>query len=102
MIWRTIYNALDLCQFMNPEPNLLLQALEAATGISRTSDELVTLGRRVLAVKQEINCRRGMTRSDDRLPDGLLQPLADGGTQGAVPDLDRLLAGAYEELGQEA
>ena len=102
MIWRTIYNALDLCQFMNPEPSLLLQALEATTGVSRTSDELVTLGRRILAVKREINERRGMTRSDDRLPDVLVQPLAEGGTQGAVPDLDRLLAGAYEELVQEA
>ncbi len=45
------------------------------------------------------NCRRGLTRSDDRLPSLLQQPLSEGGTEGTVPDLATLLKGAYAEHG---
>ena len=44
----------------------------------------------------------GVTRADDRLPDLLMQPLEDGGTEGTVPDLDTLLSGAYAEYGWDA
>jgi aldehyde:ferredoxin oxidoreductase len=46
-----------------------------------------------------LNLRRGLTRADDRLPDLLLKPLDDGGTEGTVPDVETLLAGAYAEYG---
>lgn len=99
MIWRTLYNALTLCQFANPEPALLRCALEQATGWSVTLDELMAIGRDLLMLKREINRRRGMTPADDCLPDAIRQPLSEGGTQGSTPDLEALLAGAYEELG---
>jgi len=102
MIWRTIYNALNLCQFSNPEPQLLLRALEEITGEARSIEDLMATGRRILKLKRSINERRGMTSAADRLPEVLLQPLGDGGAQGVVPDLDRLLAGAYDELDWEA
>jgi len=46
-----------------------------------------------------LNLRRGLTRADDRLPDLLLEPLDEGGTEGTVPDLDVLISGAYAEYG---
>jgi len=99
MIWRTLYNALTLCQFQIPRPALLLDAMRAVTGEARTLDEFLADGRRILELKREINRQRGLTSADDRLPDALLRSLAEGGTQGNVPDLAVLLAGAYEEFG---
>jgi len=46
-----------------------------------------------------LNLRCGLTRADDHLPDLLLKPLSDGGTEGTVPDIEMLLSGAYAEYG---
>jgi aldehyde:ferredoxin oxidoreductase len=53
---------------------------------------------RILTLKRLINLRRGLSRADEVLPDVLTRAL-DGPTEGHTPDLDRLLAGAYDELG---
>jgi aldehyde:ferredoxin oxidoreductase len=101
-MWRGLYNAFTLCQFANPGVELLLAALNSATGWDLEVDDLVTLGRRVATLKRSLNMRRGLTRADDRLPDLLLESLNGGGTEGTVPDVDALLAGAYAEYGWDA
>ena len=102
MIWRTLYNALNLCQFQNPGSNLVLEAVKSITGWDLTLDDLTVTGRRILAVKRWINQQRGSTGKDDRLPKLLNIPLDSGGTLGTVPDMDAMLAGAYDELRWDA
>ena len=97
--WRNLYNAMDLCVFQNPGVEKVLAALNGATGWGLETDDLMTLGKRIVTLKRLLNLRRGLTRADDRLPELLLQPLEDGGTEGTVPDLATLLAGAYAEYG---
>ena len=100
--WRNLYNALTLCQFQNPGVERLLAALNAATGWGLESDDLMTLGKRIVTLKRVLNHRRGLVRADDRLPDLLLQPLDDGGTEGMVPNVGVLLSGAYAEFGWDS
>jgi aldehyde:ferredoxin oxidoreductase len=88
-----------LCQFQNPGVERVLAALNGATGWGLEADDLMVVGKRLVTLKRLLNLRRGLTCADDRLPDLLLQPLEDGGTEGVVPDLDTLLAGAYAEYG---
>jgi aldehyde:ferredoxin oxidoreductase len=97
--WRNLYNAIILCQFQNPGVELVLAALNGATGWNLEAHELMTLGKRIVTLKRLLNLRRGLTRADDRLPDLLLKPLDGGSTEGVVPDLDALLVGAYAEYG---
>ncbi|HEY74478.1 MAG TPA: aldehyde ferredoxin oxidoreductase family protein, partial [Thermoflexia bacterium] len=97
--WRNLYNAIDLCQFQNPGVERVLAALNGATGWGLETDDLMTLGKRIVTLKRMLNLRLGLTRADDRLPDLLLKPLDDGGAAGTVPDVDALLAGAYAEYG---
>jgi aldehyde:ferredoxin oxidoreductase len=97
--WRNLYNALILCQFQNPGVERVLVALNTATGWDLEVEGLVTLGRRIATLKRLLNLRRGVSHADDRLPDLLLEPLEDGGTEGQVPDLTTLLSGAYAEYG---
>jgi aldehyde:ferredoxin oxidoreductase len=96
--WRNLYNALTLCEFQNPGVERLLGAINSVTGWGLSADDLLTLGKRIVALKRLLNVRRGLTRADDRLPDLLLRPL-DGGSEGVVPDMTALLAGAYAEYG---
>lgn len=102
MIWRTLYNALDWCQFQNPGTDLVVDAVNAVTGWALSLDELMSTGKRILAVKRWINQQRGSTAEEDCLPPALLVPLDDGGTLGTVPDMRAMLAGAYDELGWDA
>lgn len=99
MAWRNLYNALTLCEFQNPGVERVLGALNAATGWDLAAADLLARGKDILTLKRQINLRRGLTRADDRLPALLLQPLAGGGTEGFVPAMEPLLAGAYAELG---
>lgn len=99
--WRNLYNSLVLCVFQNPGVGPLLDALNAATGWELAPADLMTIGKRIVTLKRLLNMRRGLTRADDRLPDLLLQPL-DGGTEGHVPDVETILAGAYDEYGWDA
>ncbi len=99
MAWRSLYNALTLCQFQNPGVERVLAATNSVTGWGLVAEDLLALGRRILGLKRLLNARRGLTRGDDRLPGLLLRPLDEGGTEGTVPELEPLLAGAYAELG---
>ena len=97
--WRSIYNALTVCHFMNPGASNILDALNAATGWDYGLEELLDAGKRIFSLKRIINHRLGSTSADDRLPEFMLKPLKDGGTLGFVPDMDPLLKGAYREHG---
>ncbi len=98
LAWRNLYNALILCHFPNPGAGLIRNALHAVTGWELEVEDLISVGRRALTLKRMLNLRRGLTRADERLPDLLLRPV-DGGSEGHVPDLEPLLAGAYAECG---
>ena len=97
--WRSVYNALTVCHFMNPGAEIILNALNAATGWEYSLEELLDTGKRIFSLKRVINHNLGSTKSDDRLPDFMLKPFQDGGTLGFVPDLELLLKGAYQEHG---
>ena len=97
--WRNLYNALTLCQFQNPGVERLLTALNAVTGWGLEPDDLLTLGKRIVTLKRMLNLKLGDACVEDRLPALLQKALENGGTEGKVPGLDKLLTGAYEEFG---
>jgi len=97
--WRTLYNALTLCEFENPPVPLLTAVINAATGWRLAPEDLIPIGKRIVNLKRLLNMNLGLTRANDRLPDLLLKPLAEGGAAGRVPDMPTLLAGAYAEFG---
>ena len=57
------------------------------------------IGKRIFTLKRMLNNKLGSSRDDDRLPEFMLKPFAEGGTMGFSPDLDTLLTGAYQEHG---
>jgi aldehyde:ferredoxin oxidoreductase len=97
--WRDLYNAMILCHFQGAGVERVLAALNGVTGWGLELDDLMILGKRGVTLKRLLNLRLGLNRADDRLPDLLLEPLDEGGTEGMVPDVDVLLSGAYAEYG---
>jgi aldehyde:ferredoxin oxidoreductase len=97
--WRSIYNALIVCHFMNPGASQIQKALTAATGWEYSLDDLLLAGKRIFTIKRMLNIRLGSSAEDDRLPEFMLKSFPAGGTTGFVPDLKILLKGAYSEHG---
>jgi aldehyde:ferredoxin oxidoreductase len=97
--WRNLYNSMILCLFQNPGVDQVVGALNGATGWGIETPDLMTLGKRIVTIKRMLNMKLGLTRANDRLPELLMKPLDDGGTEGTVPDAQVLLSGAYAEYG---
>jgi len=93
--WRTIGNALVLCQFANVPPSTVLALTNLAIGADYDLEGLMEAGERGWQLKRLINLRLGLRPQDDRLPRHLLEPLTDGGAAGYVPPLDEMLQQYY-------
>lgn len=97
--WRTVYNAMVMCIFANVSPQMQTDLINAACGYDWTLTETARVGERGWTIKRAINNRLGLTAGNDRLPKALLEPLASGGSEGFVPDIQGMLYAYYETRG---
>lgn len=72
------------------------------TGHDYTLEEVVRLGRRVWYLKRGLSNLFGARAEHDRLPSRLMTPLAEGPTEGSVPDMELMLREFYELRGFDA
>ena len=100
--WRTLFNSLVMCSFVNLPPEKVVALINAACGLDWTLADALRSGERGWNLKRLINLRLGLTRADDRLPKPLLTPYADGAANGFVPDLEAMLQAYYEARGWDA
>jgi aldehyde:ferredoxin oxidoreductase len=97
--WRTVGNALVLCQFANVPPSTVVELVNAAIGAEYNLETLLQAGDRGWQLKRLVNLRLGLTPSDDRLPGHLLRSLPDGGAAGYVLPIDEMLRAYYDVRG---
>jgi aldehyde:ferredoxin oxidoreductase len=92
--WRTLFNSIIMCEFVNPTAPLLARLLSAATGLSSDLVSWQRTGERIFTLKRALNNRLGVCRGNDRLPQGLFIPKQDG-SAGRTPRMEQLLADYY-------
>jgi aldehyde:ferredoxin oxidoreductase len=97
--WRTLCNSLTMCFFAVTPVQTVLDLLRAATDYDWELEEMLRSGERAWNLKRAYNNRLGLTQANDKLPRLLLEPLADGGQEGYVPDMDTLLSEYYAARG---
>ncbi|TFF88597.1 MAG: aldehyde ferredoxin oxidoreductase [Promethearchaeota archaeon] len=93
--YRSLYGAAIMCNFSFPPAEELAALFKDVIGDKYTIDDLKILGERLVNMKRIFNLKMGLTNENDRLPKILLKPL-EGGTEGKVPDMDKLLKDYYE------
>ena len=94
--WRTVNNASVTCYFPNPPARDMCDMLAAATGYDITMKNVLTYGERIWNLKRALNLKLGYNaRRAEVLPELLLRPLEDGGTEGHVPDFDAMIREYY-------
>jgi aldehyde:ferredoxin oxidoreductase len=99
-----ILNSMVMCYFATSTlaPSDMAALINSATGSTLTPGDLLTIGDRIHAVHRSYNYRCGVRRKDDKLPKRLMTPLAEGGTGGKVPDVERHLEEYYRLRDWEA
>ncbi len=84
------------CIFPNPPVKNMVGMIAAATGYDITLDNVLTYGERMWDLKRALNLKLGYAaRAREKLPELLLKPLADGNTEGHVPELEPMLREYY-------
>ncbi len=91
-----LFDAGTTCCFTLIRPTNLAPMFNYVTGFDYNVDSLLVTGERVFNAKRVFNNLCGIGRKDDRLPEILLQPIVEGGTEGNVPDVEKQLKEYYE------
>jgi aldehyde:ferredoxin oxidoreductase len=97
-----VIDSLVYCKFVNlaVAEEFFARTLTAITGVHYTADDLMKVGERVWTLERLYNLREGFTKSDDTLPDRVLnEPVVDGPSQGFVAKLPPLLEEYYQFRG---
>ena len=96
--WRTLFNSAIMCVFVNPTAPLFVRLLSEATGWSSDIVWWQRTGERIFALKRAFNNRLGVRRGNDRLPERMLIPMANG-SRGRTPRMDIMLEEYYAHRG---
>jgi len=96
---RAIDNSAVNCIFMSPSLNDIIGYINAATGFNYDRKSLLLVGERINNLKRVINCKLGITRHDDKLPNHVMKVLKTGKTAGIKLDLEDNLKRYYKDRG---
>jgi len=69
--------------------------INAATGWNTNMEQLLKAGERIFQLQRALSCKLGITSKDDVLPELILRPIPDGGQEGHVPDMEKMLPEYY-------
>jgi len=96
-----VLESLVMCKFSlygNLRGNHILNLLNLTTDWGMDFKEMLQAGERGFNLKRLINVRLGLTSKEDTLPKRLLtEMLQEGGAQGKIPNLEKMLKEYYQE-----
>jgi aldehyde:ferredoxin oxidoreductase len=95
--YRSLVDSSGCCQFVNVPLAELPELFSAAWGEPASLEDLYMAGERIFNLKRAVNLKLGLRpRQSEVFPKLWTQPLNDGGTQGFVPDWERMLHEYYD------
>ena len=87
-IWRSLYNCLVTCRFVEFTPVETVNIVNATTGWDTSVWELMKVSERAINLARLFNIREGLTADDDRLPERFFQPQTSGPLSKTALDKD--------------
>jgi aldehyde:ferredoxin oxidoreductase len=93
--WRAATDALGICHFAMMSTQAILDMINASTGWNMDMDSLLKAGERNFQLMRAMTCKLGVTPDDDKLPEIALRPIPDGGQEGNVPPMAKMLPEYY-------
>jgi aldehyde:ferredoxin oxidoreductase len=93
-----LFNSATICNFAMLALGMedLLNILRMTTGFDYDLKEMMECGERIWMLKRGLGNLMGAGAADDRLPQRILTPTADGPAAGSAPDLKLMLSEYYQ------
>jgi aldehyde:ferredoxin oxidoreductase len=93
--WRALTDALGICHFAMISTQLIIDMINASTGWNMDLDSILKAGERNFQLMRAMTCKLGVTPEDDKLPEIALRPIPDGGQEGNVPNMAKMMPEYY-------
>jgi aldehyde:ferredoxin oxidoreductase len=93
--FRNMSDSLGICHFAIIPFSMLIDMINASTGWNTTMDELLKAGERTFQMQRSLSCKLGITAKDDILPELAIRPIPEGGQEGHVPNMEKMLPEYY-------
>jgi aldehyde:ferredoxin oxidoreductase len=93
--FRALTDSLGICHFCMLPFASMVDMVNAATGWNTDVDQLLKTGERVFQLQRALSCKLGISAKDDVMPELALRPIPNGGQEGHVPDLSKMLPEYY-------
>jgi aldehyde:ferredoxin oxidoreductase len=93
--WRALTDSLGTCHFAMIPVTLMVDMINTSTGWDLDMDQLMKAGERIFQLQRALSCKLGISTKDDVLPDLVMKPIAEGGTEGHVSNMRKMLPEYY-------
>jgi aldehyde:ferredoxin oxidoreductase len=93
--YRALTDSIGICHFAMIPFSLIVDMINASTGWNTDMDQLLKAGERIFQLQRALSCKLGITAKDDLLPELVMRPIPDGGQEGHVPNMERMLPDYY-------
>ena len=94
--FRALTDSLGICHFAQIPFNMIVDMVNTSTGLNMDMEGLLKAGERIFQLQRALSCKLGISSKDDVLPDLILRPIPDGGQEGHVPDMEKMLPEYYK------
>jgi aldehyde:ferredoxin oxidoreductase len=94
--FRALTDSLGICHFAQIPFPLLVDMVKTSTGWDIDMEGLLKSGERIFQLQRALSCKLGITAKDDRLPELILQSIPEGGQEGHVPNMEKMLPEYYQ------
>ena len=93
--FRALTDSLGICHFAQVPFVPLLEMINSATGWNTDMNKLLKAGERVFQLQRALSCKLGISAKDDVMPELAMRPIPDGGQEGHVPNIEKMLPEYY-------
>ncbi len=93
--WRVVSDSIGICHWAIIPVALITEMINASTGWNVDLDQLLKAGERAFQLQRSLSCKLGIAAKDDVLPELAMRPIPEGGTEGHVPNMEKMLPEYY-------
>jgi len=93
--WVAVSDSIGICNWALIPVTMITGMINASTGWNADLAELLKAGERIFQLQRALSCKLGISAKDDVLPEHVMRPIPEGGTEGHVPNMGKMLPEYY-------
>jgi len=93
--WVAVSDSIGICVWAIIPVTLITAMVNASTGWNTDLEQLLKSGERIFQLQRALSCKLGISAKDDVLPELIARPIPEGGTEGHVPNMKKMLPEYY-------